>query len=382
MKIGEDGKKLRTAGEICRTVGIKPSSLRVYEEKKPRLVKPTQVKRQNSLRTDSRGTPVELRNKWYGASEMMRVMLIVMCRKLGFSLNEIGELLDRTEAKKDGILQNRLCELEAERERIDRQIEMLHILSDLGDTGQFVFRILHPYWAELYADMVENIRLEGDTGIAGEKNEGKSDTPSIVYDREKTELVRIAKQMKKQMKDGYCRTPQTAKLAEKAKAYFTKTYALDAVIPEPDSLPGRAFMLLPITVFLTGGGEVTRKTEEAAGQDAGWLIASAIAHEFAADAVKRLQVMRTEYEALPDEAGKAAYLEALKKAITEKLKAWNYGRNMEERLFSVIFGDEKEYRAIWEDLLSACSEPDLLSDDTFPGIFICLMRDILWHTDA
>ena len=120
-------------GEVARRAGLRPSAVRYYEGRG--LIEPA--------RRSSGGRRV------YGAEAVERLGLIAFAKSIGFSLDEIRNLLfgfpDETPAgaRWSGLAQSKLAELDAMSQRLEIMRAALHRISHCGceDLDQCARRI-------------------------------------------------------------------------------------------------------------------------------------------------------------------------------------------------------------------------------------------------
>jgi len=105
-----------TIRQLCREFDATPRALRFYEDK-------------GLLSPERQG-----QNRIYSARDRARLRLILLGKRVGFSLSEIGEMLDLYDANDGGAAQmavslkkfrERIAALKAQREDIDGAIELL-----------------------------------------------------------------------------------------------------------------------------------------------------------------------------------------------------------------------------------------------------------------
>ena len=109
-------------GDLVRELGVSARAIRFYED---------------------RGMLAPLRvggNRVYGARELARLKLIQRGKRLGFSLADIGELLDLYDADRNHLTQlrqtlakgrARIAELEEQRQALDETLDELKVLERL-----------------------------------------------------------------------------------------------------------------------------------------------------------------------------------------------------------------------------------------------------------
>jgi MerR family mercuric resistance operon transcriptional regulator len=117
-----------TIGELARTAGVGVETVRYYQR---RALLPTPSRANGGWRT-------------YGAAEVVRLRFIRRAQELGFSLDEIAELLlladtsDRrlTKAGARRIAQARLAQVRARRDDLDRIARVLaHLIHECEQSG-------------------------------------------------------------------------------------------------------------------------------------------------------------------------------------------------------------------------------------------------------
>lgn len=90
--------------EVCALTGLSKRALQFYDEKGLLNVK---------------------RTKWnyriYGEDDLFRIWLILIYKEMGFSLNEIMEMLDADEDVSRALIANKILEIEAESRELERR---------------------------------------------------------------------------------------------------------------------------------------------------------------------------------------------------------------------------------------------------------------------
>ena len=111
-----------TLGALARAAGVNPETIRYYERR--------------GLLPEPPRTPAGYRQ--YGAGDAERVALILRAKDLGFTLAEIGELLDGggTAAEVLATARRRLADLDEQALRLDRQRSRLRLLLRVCEAGE------------------------------------------------------------------------------------------------------------------------------------------------------------------------------------------------------------------------------------------------------
>ncbi|MBQ0079858.1 MAG: MerR family transcriptional regulator [Eubacterium sp.] len=133
----------KTIKEVTSLTGTTEKALRYYDEKL--LLKPTLKKSEG-------------RREWlYDDAAISRLQLIMLYRQVGFSVDEIGQLLDSSESR-SSIISRQISQLTAQRSELDTRISIATAIllaeeMDLAQEGLVALR-----------QCVDKLREEGILG--------------------------------------------------------------------------------------------------------------------------------------------------------------------------------------------------------------------------